>query len=135
MCSSDLAYAAFLMGCHRVIQKLGPRRFTAYAMTAACLACLAQFALTHPLSALQVQTPVYALALGMAVFSTVLPSLLMSMGIQRIGAGRAALISSIGPVATLGLAYAVLGEVMGWDQLLGSLLVLAGVLVVSLGKN
>ena len=132
---STVAYAAFLMGCHRVIQKLGPRRFTAYAMTAACLACLAQFALTHPLSALKVQTPVYAFALGMAVFSTVLPSLLLSMGIQRIGAGRASLISSIGPVATIGLAYAVLGEVMVWDQWLGSLLVLAGVLVVSLGKN
>ena len=104
-------------------------------MTAACLACLAQFALTRPLSALKVQPPVYALALGMAVFSTVLPSLLLSMGIQRIGASRASLISSIGPVATIGLAYAILGEVMGWDQLLGSFLVLSGVLVVSLGKN
>ncbi len=83
--------------------------------------CLAQFALTHP-PALKVQTPVYTLALGMAVFSTVLPSLLLSMGIQRIGASRASLISSIGPVATIGLAYAILGGVMGWDQLLGSLL-------------
>ena len=104
-------------------------------MTVACVACLAQFALTQPISALKVHTTVYALALGMAVFSTVLPSLLLSMGIQRIGASRASLISSIGPVATIGLAYAILGEVMGWDQLLGSLLVLAGVLVVSLGKN
>ena len=132
---STVAYAAYLMGSHRIIQKLGARRFTAYAMTVACMACLAQFALTHPLSALKVPTPVYALTLGMAVFSTVLPSLLLSMGIQRIGASRAALIGSIGPVATIALAYAVLGEVMGRDQWLGSLLVLAGVLVVSLGKR
>ena len=132
---STVAYAAYLMGSQRIIQKLGARRFTAYAMTAACMACLAQFALTHPLSALKLETPVYVLALGMAVFSTVLPALLLSIGIQRIGASRASLISGIGPVATLALAYAVLGEVMGLDQLLGSLLVLAGVLVVNLEKN
>jgi len=56
------------------------------------------------------------------------------MGIQRIGASRASLISSIGPVATIALAYFVLGEVMGLAQLLGSALVLSGVLVASMGK-
>jgi drug/metabolite transporter (DMT)-like permease len=132
---STVAYAAYLMGCRRVINKLGPRRFTAYGMTVACMACLAQFALTHPISAFRAPAPVYALALGMAIFSTVMPSLLLSMGIQRVGASQASLIGSIGPVATIALAYAVLGEVMRVEQLLGSMLVLAGVLVVSLGKN
>jgi len=70
----------------------------------------------------------------MAIFSTVMPSLLLAMGIQRIGASRASLISSIGPVATIALAYFVLGEVMGLAQLLGSALVLSGVLVASMGK-
>ena len=132
---STVAYAVYLMGSHRVINKLGPRRFTAYGMTIACTACLAQFALTHPITALRAPAPVYALALGMAVFSTVMPSLLLSMGIQRVGASQASLISSIGPVATIALAYAVLGEVMGTEQLLGSALVLTGVLVVSIGRN
>ncbi|MCX7108907.1 MAG: DMT family transporter [Proteobacteria bacterium] len=71
----------------------------------------------------------------MAVFSTVMPSLLLSMGIQRVGASQASLIGSIGPVATIALAYAVLGEVMGAEQLMGSALVLTGVLVVSIGRN
>jgi len=131
---STLAYAVYLMGSHGIIKKLGPRRFTAYAMTIACIACLAQFALTHSLSALWVPQSVYALALAMAIFSTVMPSLLLAMGIQRIGASRASLISSIGPVATIALAYFVLGEVMGLAQLLGSALVLSGVLVASMGK-
>ena len=98
-------------------------------MTAACLACLAQFALPRPLSALKVQLPVYALALGMAVFSTMLPSLLLSMGIQRIAHQQHR------PCRHhwLGLCHTWGGDGLG--QLLGSLLVLAGVLVVSLGKN
>lgn len=57
------------------------------------------------------------------------------MGIQRVGASQASLIGSIGPVATIALAYAVLGEVMGAEQLMGSALVLTGVLVVSIGRN
>lgn len=132
---STVAYSAYLLGSHGLIAKLGARRFTAYAMSAACFACLLQFTLTHPLSALSLPRPVYGLALLMAVFSTVLPSLLLSMGIQRIGASRTALIGSLGPVATIALAYVFLGEVMGPLQWLGSLLVLAGVLAVSLGRH
>lgn len=132
---STIAYAVYLIGSHRVIVKLGPTRFTAYAMTVACVACLVQFAATHPIVALQVPAKVYGLAFAMAVFSTVLPSLFLSMGIQRIGASRASLISSIGPVATIAMAYAVLGEMMYPEQLLGSLLILMGVLAVSGHKN
>ena len=133
--ASAAAYAAYLMASPPAIRKLGPGRFTACAMSAACLACLAQFALTRPLAALNVPAQVFALALGMAVFSTVLPSLLLAMGIQRVGASRAALIGSIGPVATLALAYAFLGEAVDAAQLAGAALVLAGVLAVSLGKR
>ncbi|NJD08136.1 MAG: hypothetical protein FIA97_16810 [Methylococcaceae bacterium] len=47
-------------------------------------------------------------------------------------ARRAALIGSLGPVAIMGLALVFLGETMSWAQLLGSALVLAGVMLVSL---
>jgi drug/metabolite transporter (DMT)-like permease len=129
---SALAYAVYLVGSHGLIARFGATRFTAYGMSAACAACLAQFASTHPLSALQVAPPVYLLSLAMALFCTVLPSWLLAQGIQRVGARRAALIGSLGPVATLALAYLFLGEVMGWEQLLGSALVLIGVVAVSL---
>ncbi|NJD07357.1 MAG: DMT family transporter [Methylococcaceae bacterium] len=129
---SALAYAVYLVGSNRLIGRFGATRFTAYGMTMACTACLAQFAATHPLEAAKASAPVYGLSLAMAVFCTVLPSLLLAQGIQRIGARRAALIGSLGPVATLVLAYLVLGESMGWEQLLGSALVLAGVMMVNL---
>ncbi|QSA96595.1 DMT family transporter [Methylococcus sp. EFPC2] len=132
---SAVAYALYLLGSHGVIARLGATRFTAYAMTAASGACLVQFALTRPLSALFVDAPVYALALAMAIFSTVLPSLLLSLGIQRIGASRAALVGSLGPVATIALAHVFLGEVLSREQSLGALLVIAGVLWAGRGKN
>jgi drug/metabolite transporter (DMT)-like permease len=40
----------------------------------------------------------------------VLPAFLMNAGIRRIGAGSASIISSTGPIGTLGLAFLLLGE-------------------------
>ena len=54
--------------------------------------------------------PVYGLALLMAAVSTVLPIVLMSEGIRRIGASHASIIGSVGPVATIFLGFVFLDE-------------------------
>jgi drug/metabolite transporter (DMT)-like permease len=74
---------------------------------------------------------VYAYGVAMAVVSTVLPTWMMAEGIGRIGANRASIVSSIGPVSTIVLAFLVLGEAITPVQLGGAGLVLAGVVVVS----
>jgi drug/metabolite transporter (DMT)-like permease len=56
----------------------------------------------------------------MAVFSTVLPSLLLAEAIKRIGAGRVAMIGSAGPVITIYLGVVLLGEPATAMQLLGA---------------
>jgi drug/metabolite transporter (DMT)-like permease len=62
----------------------------------------------------------------------VLPVFAMMLAIERIGAGRASMAAMVGPIATIGLAFVFLGEpVSGW-QLAGTLLVLAGVYVLTL---
>ena len=133
---SALVYAAYLIGSYQLIARLGAYRFTAFGMLVACMACLVQFSLTHPLSALDVSSEVYLISACMALFSTVIPSLFLSLGLQRIGPSHAALISNLGPVSTLILADLVLGEAMsGLEELLGSGLVLMGVLALSLKKQ
>jgi len=132
---STLAYALYLIGCDGIITRLGPVRFTAYAMTISCLIVGFHFGLTHPVAELTLQTPeVYKLAIVMAVFSTVLPAFMLSAGIRRIGAGKASIIGSAGPVFTIVLAYFLLGESLSGDQLIGAVLVLAGVLWISVRK-
>lgn len=133
---SALVYAAYLIGSYRLIARLGPYRFTALGMLVACMACMVQFSVTHPLSALDVSNEVFLISACMALFSTVMPSLFLSLGMQRIGPSHAALISNVGPVSTLILADLVLGEAMsGIEELLGSGLVMMGVLAVSLKKQ
>ena len=132
---SALAYATYLVGSGEMIRHLGAVRFTAYAMTAACMAAVAQFLVTQPLGHLVQPVPVYALALAMALLSTVLPAFLLSAGIRRVGARSAALISGSGPVSTLFLAAVFLNEPVTTVQLAGTALVMVGVLTVSLPRR
>ncbi|MGZ5076473.1 MAG: DMT family transporter [Methylobacter sp.] len=131
---SAIAFAVFLMGSGMMVKRIGSTRFTAYSMTVACLATGLHFMLQHGVGLLSLSADVYWLALIMAVFSTVLPAFFMNAGIRRIGSGSASIISSIGPVGTLGLAFLLLGETLTLAQLGGTVLVLIGVYVVSRAK-
>lgn len=132
---SALAYAVYLVGAGHTIARIGATRFTAYVMTVACAACLLQFAVTHPVAALNLRFRVYGLSIAMAVISTILPAFLLAAAMRRIGSVHTSMIGSIGPVSTIFLAYAFLGERMSLEQIAGSTLVLAGVLMISLNRK
>ncbi len=132
---STLSYSSYLVGAGHAIRRIGTARFTAYAMVVASAASLLQFGVMRPLSALDLPLRVYELSIGMALFSTVLPVFLLSYAIRRIGSGSASLIGSIGPVSTIGMAYVFLGEQISLLKIIGSALVLAGVLIVSMNTK
>jgi drug/metabolite transporter (DMT)-like permease len=132
---SLLAYAVYLAGAGHFIARIGATRFTAYVMTVACVACLVQFAVTHAVTDLNLPSRVYELSMAMAVFSTVLPAFLLAAAMRRIGSMHTSMIGSVGPVSTIYLAYVFLGERLSLIQISGSMLVLAGVLMISLQKQ
>jgi drug/metabolite transporter (DMT)-like permease len=129
--ASAATYAIYLLAGSRIVLKLGAIRFTAYTSIAACVFVIAHFMITHGPSALAVPHQVYWLALVMAVFSTVLPLWLMAEGLRRIGANQAALVGCIGPLSTIVFARIFLDEPIGAVQLVGAVLVLAGVMIIS----
>lgn len=133
--ASTLSYSIYLVGAGHVIARIGTMRFTAYAMVVASTASLLQFGVMRPWSALDLPMRVYELSIAMAIFSTVLPVFLLSFAIRRIGSGSASLIGSIGPVSTIYMAYVFLNEHVSILQIAGSMLVLAGVLVISLNSK
>ena len=128
---SALGYAIYLVGAGGIIARLGSSRFIAWAMLASTVFITAQFALTRPVSALQLPRSVHALALAMALFCTVLPTWMIAESIRRIGASTASLVGSLGPVFTIGFGALLLGEPVNLLQLVGVALVLAGVMLVS----
>jgi drug/metabolite transporter (DMT)-like permease len=66
----------------------------------------------------------------------VIPSFMLSAGMKRIGANNAAIVSSIGSVSTILQAHFFLGDKIFTEQLIGTGLVVAGVLIVGWqGRN
>ena len=82
-------------------------------------------------TALVVPAQVYWLTFAMAIFSTVIPAWLMSEGIRLTGANHAAMVGSVGPVATIFFGYWFLNEPVAVIQIAGAALVLSGVALVS----
>lgn len=67
------------------------------------------------------------MALGCAVFATVVPVFCINGGLARISTQAVAMISTLSPIVTIGLAVTILGEPFTWADAIGSTLVLAGV--------
>ena len=128
--ASATTYALYYMGSGKVVAKVGAARFTAYATIFACFFCLGHFAATRPLSALIVPWRVYGDGLALALISTVLPIYCQAQAIRRIGAGTASLVGTLGPVLTILLGWAILGEPLSAYQAAGTVLVVGGVLWV-----
>lgn len=128
---SALSYSIYLVGSGELVARVGALRLTAYASIVACVLCIVQFVLLHPLAALDLPFDVYALGLLNGTVCTVVPVLAVMSAIARIGPGLASQIGMLGPVSTIILSLLVLGESMGAWQIAGTLLVLAGVFLVS----
>lgn len=133
--ASAVAFALFTIGSSAMIQRLGAMQFTAYTMSIACIMTCTHFALTGTLPVASIPAPVIGLSLLMAIVSTIIPAFLMAAGIKRVGASTASIISAIGPVMTVGLGYLLLNESLNFMQMVGTVLIIAGVLTISLEKQ
>jgi len=126
-------FAVYSVGSASMIGKLGATRFTALAMCGSSAAVGLHYELSGAASPLAMPTPALLWCAAMALFATLLPAFLFSAGVARVGASRAAILSSVGPVATIGLDAILLGEPLHAPQLIGAALVVAGVTLVGRG--
>jgi drug/metabolite transporter (DMT)-like permease len=123
--------AYFLLG-ERSIPDLGSMGFTIIAMISATVFVTLYYLFSHPLTGFtQVSPRGWLLLSCLAVLCLLLPTLMQAEGIRRIGAVRGALVSTVGPPAALLMGAALLGERPGPWQLLGTALIIVGVLVIS----
>lgn len=123
---SAVTFACYLVGSEHMMRSLSPTLFTSLAMLVSTAAITVHYLLTQPIENVLQQPPqVYGLGFAIAIFSTVIPSYMMSVGIQRIGAARASIIGSVGPVSTMVMGYLFLAEVITPVHLLGLCIVVA----------
>ena len=128
---SAVSYAIYLVYSGEMVRRLGSLRLVGLASTVACLLCLLQFVLLRPLSAAVVAPEVIWLSLLNATLCTAVPVLMVMMAIERIGAGLAAQTGMVGPLSTILMGVVILGEpVTAWVAA-GTVLVIAGIFVVT----
>lgn len=133
---SAVLYAGYLVGAGQMIRRVGSVRFAAYASIVSTIAIALHFLVARGPQVLAAQpSRVWTLSGWMAIVSTVLPVVMMAEGMRRVGPSNAAMMSSIGPIATIFMGYVFLGEPVTGIQLAGAALVLIGVLAISLKKK
>ena len=125
-----ITYAGYIAGSGRLMATIGPGKFNSYAMIFACAGVLVHFMIVSDASLFEFEPAVYGYALAMALFTTVIPSYLIAAGIKQVGSGTAAIVGAIGPVSTIVQAYFFLNEPITVLQVMGTMLVLVGVLLV-----
>ena len=131
---SALTYAGYIVGSGWLIPKFGAVAFTSYAMIISSLCVFLHFVLFDRTDLFGYPQEVYWLGLAMAMLTTVIPSYLVSVAIKYMGAANFSVVGSLGPISTIVLANIFLEERMTLVQLLGTIVVIMGVVVISKAK-
>ena len=127
--ASPTIYTGYILIGERVMSSVPVVAASAVIMTGAALAfCVlaafnSQLALPRPAAG-------WAVGIGIALFPTMLAISLFLAGLPRIGAARAALLSTWEPVVTVLLAVLILGDRLSIVQVFGGVLVLLAVILV-----
>ncbi len=124
---SSLTYALYLVISGEVSTKLGSVNANTLGMILSSVFVFFHMIVFSKEDISGLPNGVYAYGFAISIISTVIPTFLMMEGIRLLGAGKASIIGSIGPVSTIIMGYLFLGEQLSLQEFLGSLFVLVGV--------
>lgn len=125
-----LTFSVYISASGKIIPIIGATKFTAYAMLSATLGIFFHFAFVGNIHTLNTGGGLWMYGVLIALIATVIPSFMMSNGLKQIGTNNVAIISSIGPVSTILQAHFILGEPLFAAQILGTALVIIGILLI-----
>lgn len=132
---SAFTYAMFIAGSGNLIPRFGSVYFTALTMTVSCVCVIAHQVATRGFEWPPLPMEIYVIAFCMAVFSTIIPSFLVSEAIKKMGSSNFAIVGSLGPVSTIILAVIFIQEKITVYQLIGTAVVIGGISVLKMKKE
>ncbi len=129
-----IAYSFYIVGGGKLIPKIGPKVFTSWALVISAIMVFIHNITLSEIHVFDYSLEVYVTALCMAIFSTVIPSFMISAAIKHVGPNTTSILSSIGPVATIIMGILILGENVDRYQVMGTAIVIIGITIVSYKK-
>lgn len=124
---SAIAFAIYQLVAKRYIGEMGSTLFTSIALSAAAVTTLAHVFILRGHLDTSMSAHYFALAAGIGIVATVVPSFFVNAGLGRIGATSTAIISNISPLLTIYFAVVLLGEAFTPAHAVGTALVVGGV--------
>ena len=127
--ASPTIYTVYILVGERVMSSVPAVAASAVIISGAAIAFCLLAALNHEL-ALPRNAGGWAVGVGIALVPTMIAISLFLAGLPRVGAARAALLSTWEPVVTVLLAVVILGDRLSVGQVVGGMLVILAVVVV-----
>ncbi len=125
-----ITYSIYLVGTGKLVTKVGATRYTAYAMLFATAGVFVHYFTTRTFGTFHFTPTLISYGLALAIIATVIPSFMISNAMKRIGSNNVSIIASIGPVSTVLQAHFVLHEQIFTEQIIGTIIVVAGVILI-----
>ena len=129
--ASAMSFALYVLLAKPLIEKLGTARYTAIAMVSSALVTVVHYGLSHGFSTIfqpfMVSQKLIVLSVGLAIFATVFPILLINSALSQISSQAYAIIGVLSPISTEFLSGIFLKESIGLIDYFGTSLVIAGV--------
>lgn len=129
--SNGATYAIYIVISKHLLRGVKATALPSAIMMSGAMVALLLVALRMGL-ALPSTTQAWLSIIGIALISTIVPIYTFYAGMQRLGATRASIISTVEPVITLLLSFVLLKEQLTPQQALGGLLILAGAIWVQI---
>ena len=130
-----VVYSAYILVSDGIAGRVRPRVLATLVCTGAAGSLIMGSALLGELRLGELTGAGWAWMACLAVVSTVTAISLFFAGLERVGPTSAAILSTVEPLVTIGLAFLVFGERLGTLQLLGGMLVLAAVVPATIATT
>lgn len=130
-----ITYALYLVGTEKLIPVFGAKFFTSATLMVSALAVIAHFMIQKGFDFLSFPKEVYFICIIMAIFSTVLPSYMISAAIQKIGSPKVAIMGGLGILSTIIMSVLFLGDTLVITDILGGAFIVGGVMWLNLSKK
>ncbi len=132
--ASALSFSFYVLFSRAWIKRLSSLIFTSIAMISSSIFGIIHGAVIIDWSVLVINNAAWLWLTMLVIFSTVIPSFMMTEAIQRIGPAQTGVVGMLGPIFTIALAVYLLSEPFTLKIALGVILVIAGVMSLVLKK-
>lgn len=127
---SALSFACYVLFSKRFITQIGSQLFTSIAMIASCLFGLAHGVVVLDWADLEISHVAWFWLLMLVIFSTVIPSFMMTEALHWLAPAQVGIIGMLGPVFTIAFAIYLLNEPFTLGIALGITLIMLGVMTM-----